>query len=65
MAIYQLWVKMDSGWVHACSVLAEDEHAALCKAVLLLRPEQKDRDVELRYNLSTPLVDAHTELTVN
>jgi hypothetical protein len=54
--VFQLWVKMESGWEHACSVISEDPHDALCEAVLLLRPEHKGREVQLRFDARSPQV---------
>jgi hypothetical protein len=48
MKIFRLWVKTDMGWLHACTVEAEDMQTAFCDAVLLLRPEHKDLMVQLR-----------------
>ena len=54
MAVYRLWVKMQSGWEHVCSVEAPDAERARADAMRMLRPEHKEKETVLQKEVEKP-----------
>lgn len=48
MKLYRLYVKIDGKWELECSVYAADRDSALRQAILLVKPEHRQKPMNLR-----------------